>query len=84
MNELAKVDWRLWLGIGILLFAQSTGLFLHARSRGRKAWFWGLWGLTHFPSPLMTYLLLQVWKNYKKKRQTKAAENNLKGAKKDG
>ncbi|OXS52353.1 hypothetical protein B1A99_34325 [Cohnella sp. CIP 111063] len=84
MNDLAQMEWLLWLGLGMLLLAQSTGLFLHARSRGRKAWFWGLWGLTNFPSPLVTYALLQAWNARKRKRQTKSAENHSEGEMRDG
>lgn len=84
MNDVTQMEWLLWLGIGFLLFAQSTGLFLHARSRGNKAWFWGLWGLTNFPSPLVAYLILQAWFARKQKRQTKSTDNHPQGEMRDG
>jgi len=70
MNDMAQMEWLLWLGMGMILFAQSTGLFLHARSRGRKAWFWGLWGLVNFPLPMLTYFTLHAWYSRKQKRKT--------------
>ncbi|QJD84317.1 sigmaY antisigma factor component [Cohnella herbarum] len=74
MNEAsAQVSWWLWTCIGLLLLSQSTVLFLHARSRGGRAWFWGLWGLTQFPCPTLVYLLLQWRRN--RKRGLIAAES---------
>ncbi|WP_256761245.1 sigmaY antisigma factor component [Cohnella sp. WQ 127256] len=71
-EETLKVSWWFWSLLGLLLLMQSTGLFLHAKRRGGKAWLWGLWGLTQFPSPTLTYMLLQWWK--KRKRRLKAIE----------
>lgn len=54
-NELPLVAW---IGIAVLLFAQGTWLFLDARKRGRFPWFWGIWGLTGFPTPLVVYFIV--------------------------
>jgi len=46
--------------IALLLGAQGTLLFLDARRRGARAWFWGLLGLIQFPMPTLFYWLLVV------------------------
>jgi len=57
---------------GVILLSQGTALFLHARSHGGKAWLWGLWGLTQFPSPTLTYMLVRWLKKRKaKSKRTK-------------
>ncbi|QMV44929.1 sigmaY antisigma factor component [Cohnella cholangitidis] len=77
-------NWWLWTFLGLLLLAQSTGLFVHARSRGGKAWFWGLWGLTQFPCPTLVYLLLQWWKNRKRKLEAEGNNRLKDGGTNDG
>ncbi|WP_279390765.1 sigmaY antisigma factor component [Alkalihalobacillus sp. LMS39] len=54
-----------WIGIALVLLAQSTWLFIDARRRGHHRWFWGIWGLIHFPSPLLFYLL---WSRFFKEK----------------
>jgi len=60
MDELRRIP--LWLVVllagGLLL--QGTCLFRDARKRGKRAWFWGLWGITGMPTPTIVYLLLVV------------------------
>lgn len=55
------------IAIAVLLFAQGTWLFIDARKRRRYPWFWGIWGLTGFPTPLVVYLV--VTRMIKKRRQ---------------
>ncbi|BBI35258.1 sigmaY antisigma factor component [Cohnella abietis] len=72
MNEVPIKDfWWLFLILGVLLIAQGTILFLHARRHGRRAWLWGLWGLTYFPIPSLLYFLLHWWKKRKAKAPNK-------------
>ncbi|WP_428909901.1 transcriptional regulator [Niallia sp. Krafla_26] len=52
----------------IILFLQSTLLFIHAKKHGSYAWFWGIWGLIQFPLPTVFYLIFVVWP---RKRQQK-------------
>ncbi|TJY38537.1 hypothetical protein E5161_20270 [Cohnella pontilimi] len=59
--------WPILIACGVLLLCQGTLLFLDARKRGGKAWFWGLWGLIQFPMPTITYALLLWWKKRKRK-----------------
>jgi hypothetical protein len=42
----------------VVLLCQSTWLFTDARIRSRYPWFWGVWGLIHFPLPLIFYWLI--------------------------
>jgi len=57
MNELREIPlWLLFLiAAGLLL--QGTLLFRDARKRGKKAWFWGLWGMVSLPVPTLIYCL---------------------------
>ncbi|MNC12989.1 Negative regulatory protein YxlD [compost metagenome] len=62
MKELQDVPYWLWACIGAVLLLQGTWLFRDARKRdkGKMAWFWGLWGLTGAPTPIIVYLLVVV------------------------
>lgn len=60
MNDPTQVPWYGWVLIALLLGAQGTLLFLDARRRGARAWFWGLLGLIQFPMPTLFYWLLVV------------------------
>ncbi|WP_339318861.1 hypothetical protein [Paenibacillus sp. FSL R10-2734] len=60
MNELQDVPLWLWVCIAVAVMLQGTLLFRDARRRGRKAWFWGLWGMTTVPSPAVVYLLVVI------------------------
>nr|WP_223068737.1 transcriptional regulator [Paenibacillus caui] len=51
-----------------LLLAQSIFLFTDARKKGAYAWFWGIWGLLHVPTPTIFYFLFVVLP-YRKKRK---------------
>ncbi|MGG4554677.1 MULTISPECIES: hypothetical protein [Paenibacillus] len=63
--------WWVFVLSALLLLVQGTWMFIDARKRGRKAWFWGLWGVVNLPSPLIVYLLVVVWGDYRKaKRNT--------------
>lgn len=58
MNVTANdIPLIVWVAIGILLFAQGMWLFVDARKRNRNEWFWGIWGLTSVPGPLVIYLV---------------------------
>ncbi|MNH34545.1 Negative regulatory protein YxlD [compost metagenome] len=62
MKELQDVPYWLWACIAAVLLLQGTWLFRDARKRdkGKMAWFWGLWGLTGAPTPIIVYLLVVV------------------------
>ncbi|MBY6275520.1 sigmaY antisigma factor component [Symbiobacterium thermophilum] len=60
MNDPRALPWWAWVLVGLILGAQGVLLFLDARRRGARAWFWGLIGLIHFPTPTLLYWLLVV------------------------
>jgi hypothetical protein len=60
MNTTAALPWYGWVGLVLLLGGQGTWLFLDARRRGARAWFWGTWGLIQFPMPSLFYWLFVV------------------------
>ncbi|MNR32989.1 Negative regulatory protein YxlD [compost metagenome] len=62
MKELQDVPYWLWACIAAVLLLQGTWLFRDARKRdkGKMSWFWGLWGLTGAPTPIIVYLLVVV------------------------
>lgn len=68
MKELQEAPVWLWILVPIILMIQGTWLFRNAqdRGKGKMAWFWGIWGLTGFPSPLVCYLLFVVLKDKRK------------------
>lgn len=49
--------------IAILLFTQALWLFRNAQKRGIFPWLWGLWGLIHFPMPLIFFYFFIIRKN---------------------
>lgn len=51
----AEIPWYGWVALGLALLTQGTWLFLDARKRGARAWFWGLIGLIQVPTPLVLY-----------------------------
>ncbi|WP_059104094.1 CGNR zinc finger domain-containing protein [Shouchella shacheensis] len=55
------LPWYGWMVIVLLLFAQSTWLFLDAGKNGHRRWFWGIWGLIQVPTPLVIYVLWSKW-----------------------
>ncbi|MBW4083782.1 hypothetical protein HYD27_20715 [Paenibacillus sp. S150] len=63
-------DVPYWLlgGIAVALLLQGTLLFRNAqkRGKGKMAWFWGIWGLTGIPTPLICYLLFVVLSDWRK------------------
>ncbi|MBW5449395.1 sigmaY antisigma factor component [Cohnella sp. CFH 77786] len=61
----ASQAWPILVPVAMILLAQGTCLFLHARRRGGKAWFWGLWGMIQFPWPTIAYALLIWWRRRK-------------------
>ncbi|KWX80477.1 hypothetical protein [Paenibacillus jilunlii] len=62
MKELQDVPYWLWGCLAVTLLLQGTLIFHNAqkRGRGKLAWFWGIWGLTGIPTPLICYLLFVV------------------------
>lgn len=44
--------------VAAILLTQATWLFIDARKRNAKHWFWGIIGLIRFPEPLIFYLFL--------------------------
>lgn len=57
-QELSQMPLWGWILLGILLFTQSTWLFLDASKRKAAPWFWGIWGLIQCPTPLIVYLFV--------------------------
>ena len=58
ISQLAKMPLHLWIILAVILFSQGVWLFLDSRKRGVKKWFWGLYGLIQFPTPILIYLLI--------------------------
>lgn len=46
-----------WIVLPIIMISQGTWLFIDARKREASCWFWGIWGLIQFPTPLVFYWL---------------------------
>ncbi|MFC7678539.1 hypothetical protein [Paenibacillus sp. GCM10028914] len=61
-NELS--DTPIWVLIlaAVLVILQGSWLFINARRRGlgKMAWFWGIWGSTTMPLPLLLYWLIVI------------------------
>lgn len=74
MNELRELPVWLLILLPIGLLLQGTLLFRDARKRGKKAWFWGLWGVTGLPTPTVVYFLVAVLPE--RRRQNKERGNN--------
>ncbi|WP_410512339.1 hypothetical protein PaeBR_20375 [Paenibacillus sp. BR2-3] len=60
MNDLQDIPLWLFFLLAAGLLLQGTCLFRNARKRGKRAWFWGLWGITGLPMPTVVYLLVVV------------------------
>ncbi|PYI51626.1 sigmaY antisigma factor component [Paenibacillus flagellatus] len=58
-----------FVAIALVLLSQSTFLFLDARKRGSRAWLWGIWGLIHFPLPLVVYWIVVRTSWFRKKHR---------------
>jgi hypothetical protein len=43
-----------------ILLAQSILLFRDAKKKGAYSWFWGIWGLIHFPLPAIFYYFIVI------------------------
>ncbi|OBR63212.1 hypothetical protein A7K91_24980 [Paenibacillus oryzae] len=67
MEELLRESIWFWLLIGSILVGQSTWLFLDSGKRGGMKWFWGLWALTQFPTPLIVYWVFVIRPSRKKR-----------------
>jgi hypothetical protein len=63
--------WPIFIVVGAVLLCQGTWLFLDARKRGGKSWFWGFWGLIQFPLPTLTYIILLWWRRRQNQSKTK-------------
>ncbi len=66
-----QISPGLWILLASLLLAQGTWIFRNARKRdqGKLAWFWGIWGMINFPTPLLVYLLVVVLPDYRRTRK---------------
>lgn len=58
MEEKLIHSFWFWALLSAILLTQSTWLFLDARKRDSKPWFWGIWGLIQFPLPTIFYWLI--------------------------
>lgn len=63
---MAANDVALLLFVSPMMIAQSTLLFIDAKKKGAKAWFWGIWGLLQCPLPSIFYYFFVV-RPYRKK-----------------
>lgn len=64
-------EWLLLILCLPILLGQGVFLFIHSKKSRNFPWFWGLWGLTTFPLPILLYLLFVIWpkkRNAKKER----------------
>ncbi|WP_410772291.1 hypothetical protein [Fontibacillus sp. BL9] len=71
MNQVS-IPWGLWVLLAVMLLTQGMWIFRDARKRGKGkwAWFWGLWGIFNVPTPLIVYLLVEVFiPEFRKKRK---------------
>lgn len=49
-----------------IMITQSILLFIDAKKKGAKAWFWGIWGLFQCPLPSIFYYFFVI-RPYRKK-----------------
>ncbi|WP_042418493.1 hypothetical protein [Geomicrobium sp. JCM 19038] len=71
--NLNELPYWLLIVIFVLLFAQATFLFIHARRNGRMHWFWGIWGMISAPMPIIIYLIyIKVFIPYRQRRNSNA------------
>lgn len=68
-NELL---WWHWVLIAVIMLGQGIYIFQDAQKRGAKAWLWGLYGLTTFPTALIVYWFCVVRKRKNKRPQAKS------------
>ena len=54
-GNLNELTWWQWVLIAVLLLGQGIFIFQDAQKRGARAWLWGLYGLTSFPTALIVY-----------------------------
>ncbi len=68
MNEMNESSIWIIIAAVVLVLVQGTWLFLDARKRGlgKMAWFWGIWGSTTSPTPLIFYWIFFIRKNRRK------------------
>lgn len=69
MNELRVIPVWLWILIIAAVLLQGTCLFRNARKRGKRAWFWGLWGVTTLPMPTVVYFLIVVLPDLRRQKK---------------
>lgn len=61
-----------WWGIvliAVIVMTQSMWLFTDARRRQKNRWFWGIWGLTTCPMPILLYTYFHIYRPYRKAKQ---------------
>ena len=70
MNDFTFNQFPIWIWVvlTIVLLGQGTWLFHDARKKERNRWFWGIWGLVQFPTPLIVYWLVVQITNRKRAR----------------
>ncbi|KKO55252.1 hypothetical protein [Paenibacillus sp. DMB20] len=62
MNELQQAPIWILVAASVLVLSQGSWLFMNARKRGlgKMAWFWGIWGSTTVPLPLILYWVIVI------------------------
>lgn len=65
MNEVNEAPLGVIIVAFVLVLIQGIWLFLDARKRGlgKRAWFWGIWGSTTMPLPLLLYWIFVIRKS---------------------
>ena len=71
-----ELPWWGWILVAILLLTQGSWLFRDAQKRGANPWFWGIYGLTSFPTPYVLYWLLVIRKQNKLQKLNQAKTEN--------
>lgn len=61
-NDLREAPVWVLIFAAVLVIAQGSWLFINARRRGlgKMAWFWGIWGSTTVPLPLLLYWFIVI------------------------
>lgn len=68
MNDPSETPVGILVGALILVLSQGLFLFMNAKKRGlgKMAWFWGLWGSTTMPLPIVLYWFIVIRPKRKK------------------
>lgn len=51
-------EWAILISVAVILISQGSWMFYDAAKRNENKWLWGFFGLIHFPSSIIIYLLV--------------------------